>query len=322
MYERKVIFDRLAKLNLLAARDRVLLKGINQYTSLWFLQKIIDDYNLLLAQQEKLIKIVKNRQINGEMINIYEPIDSLNDYYSLELTVSDIKDSYLQEEVGFRESIELKSSKPLFLYPPDYSPLNLSLKALIKEAIAKNKELARLQEEYKLSKSDIILAAKRRGLSVDFFSYGGYGYSTAVEGSNSTGNSGHGFEWLVGIRAKYPIGKRKDIELEVKRKKLEAMKKALMVADKIKVLTVSITKLYNSIKKLKYKERIYESKLSLIKEKLNISYERYLKGEGTYKDYSDTLKSYISIIYQKYLNKSLLDASILQLYILTGRNLY
>jgi outer membrane protein TolC len=94
------------------------------------------------------------------------------------------------------------------------------------------------------------------------------------------------------------------------------------VASKIKAITVSVNKLYNAIQKLKYKEDIYVSQNKILRERLKISYRRYMKGEGSYKEYSDTLKLYTDSLRARLLNESLLHASILQMYIISGKNLY
>ncbi len=317
--ERKVIFDRLSKLNLLEAKDRVILSGISIYMDLWYLQQIIDKYNFLLSQQEKVTKMIKVRALRGGSSYIYAPIDSQNDLYSLELNVSDVKEQYIQQEYLFRQSIDLTSKKSVYLYDPVYSELNKSLAQLQKEAIAGNKELAKLQEQYNLSKSDLVVEAARRGWKLDFNSYGGYGYSKEIEGSKKKGS---GLEWQVGLTATYPLSQRKDITYQVERKKMLTKQAAIRVNEKIKTLMASVSKLYNAAKKLKYKENIYIMQNKILKERLNISFNRFIKGVGSYKDYSDTLKVFTDNLRAKLINETLLHASVLQLYIVTGRSLF
>ena len=317
--ERKVIFNRLSKLNLLEAKDNVILNGIYTYMDLWYLQKIIDKYNFLLQQQERVTKIIKVRALRGGSTYIYAPIDSQNDLYTLDLNVSDVKENYIQQEYIFRQSIELASKKSIYLYDPVYNEMNKSLGQLQKEAIANNRELARLQEQYKLSKSDLVLEAARQGWSIDFNSYGGYGYSKEIEG---TKRSGDGLEWQVGLRATYPLSQRKDITYQVERRKLLVKQAMLRVSNKIKTLLTSVSKLYNSVKKLQYKENIYIMQNKILKERLNISYNRFMKGAGSYKDYSDTLRAFTENLRAKLINETMLHASILQLYLVTGKNLF
>lgn len=317
--ERKIIFKRLSELNLLSARDKLLINGSMIYLNLWYLQKIIDKYNFLLTQQEKLVDLARIKSETGDATSIYETIDTQNDYYNLEIAVSDIREQFLQQEYLFRQSINLDSPKTVYLYDPVYKEIREPVQALQKEAIGQNKELAKLQEEYKLSKSDLALAAAEKGWNFDFFSYGGYGYSTELEG---TKNSGKGFEWQVGFRATYPLYNRNDTNLKISQKKFQVTKAALRVASKIKTLALTINKLYTSYKKLQLKSDIYNMQNKILKKRLDISYARYLKGEGTYKQYSDSLKVYTDSLRAKFLNDSFLHATAIQLYILSGKNIY
>ncbi len=319
LQERKEIFDELSKLNLLSAKDRVLIDGVYIYMNLWMFQNLIDYYNILLEKQKKLVEIAMQRQLKGENLNYYEPIDSKNDFYNLKLNSVDIKESYLQKELIFRESIDLKTELPLYLYEPVYNELNKSLKELQQEAIRNNNELKKLQAEYKLSKSNIHLAQAKKSWKIDFSSYAGYGGSTELEGSNK--DSGNGFEWSAGIRFTYPLS-RSGINYEIEKRKIETEKAQLMVINKMKKLSVSITKLYNLIKKLKYKERILNQKNKLLKERLKVSFKRYISGKGSYKEYSNSLRYYVDNIQKEILNRSLLHSSILQMYILTGKEIY
>jgi len=317
--ERKIIFDKLSELNLLSSRDRLFINGTLIYLNLWYLQKIVDKYTALLKQQQKLLDTARVKSATGESATIYETIDTQNDYYNLELAVTDIKERFLQQEYLFRESIELDSPKTIFLYDPVYNKLKLPVIELQKEAIANNKELAKLEEEYKLSKSDLALAAAEKGWNFDFFSYSAYSYSKEIQGSKT---SSKGIEWQVGFKATYPIYKRNEINLKLRQKKLEVHKAALKVASKIKTLALTVNKLYNSYKKLQYKSGIYKMQNKILKRRLDISYARFIKGEGSYKQYSDTLKTYTDSLRANFSNDSLLHSTAIQLYILTGRNLY
>jgi outer membrane protein TolC len=317
--ERKIIFERLSRLNLLNSKDKLFLNGTLIYLNLWYLQKIVDRYSSLLKQQEKLLDIARVKSARGESNTIYETIDTQNDYYNLELAVSDIREMFLQQEYLFRQSIDLNSPKTIYLYDPIYKPIKSPVLEIQKEAIANNKELAKLQEEYKLSKSDLALAAAEKGWNFDFFSYAGYGYSKEIEGSKITGK---GIEWQIGIRAAYPLYSKNDINLKVRQKKLQVKKAALRVASKIKTLALTINKLYNSYEKLQYKSDIYNMQNKILKKRLDISYARFIKGEGSYKQYSDTLKIYTDSLRAKFLNESFLHSTVMQLYILTGKNLY
>ncbi len=317
--ERRAIFKRLSELNLLASKDRTILNGLSVYMDLWYLQKIIDKYNFLLSQQEKVTKMIKVRALRGGSSYIYAPIDSQNDLYNLELSVSDIKESYIHQEYLFRQSLNLASKKSIYLYDPVYNDLNMSLKQMQKEAIANNRELAKLQEQYKLSKSDLVIEAARRGWQLDLSSYAGYGYSTELEG---TKNSGDGIEWQIGLKATYPLSQRKDITYQVERKKRLTKQALIRVVDKMRTLVLSVNKLYNSVKKLKYKSDIYAMQNKILRRRLNISYNRFMRGEGSYKDYSDTLKVLTDNLRQKLINETMLHAATLQLYIIVGKNLY
>ncbi len=316
--ERKEIFERLAKLHLLEAKDRLILYGLSIYMDMWFLQKIVKKYDELLDTQEKIFKIVKKRAMRG-MGGIYDSIDSQNIYYKLELNISDLKERYVHQDVIFRESIDLPSDKPLNLYAPVYNKLDVPVIELQKEAIGKNKELAKLKEKYNLAKSDILIEAAKKGWTMNIFSHYGYGYSRELEGTKQHGN---GFDWQIGINAKLPLYPKEEANLLIEKRKIETKKAGLLITKKIKNLINSISKIYNSIKKLKYKENIYNAQNELLFKRLQISYKRFLKGEGSYQDYSNSLQSYIDSFRAKLVNESLLHTSMLQLYILTGRDVF
>ncbi len=316
--ERKEIFERLAKLHLLEAKDRLILYGLSIYMDMWFLQKIVKKYDELLDTQEKIFKIVKKRAMRG-MGGIYDSIDSQNIYYKLELNISDLKERYVHQDVIFRESIDLPSDKPLNLYAPVYNKLDVPVIELQKEAIGKNKELAKLKEKYNLAKSDILIEAAKKGWTMNIFSHYGYGYSRELEGTKQHGN---GFDWQIGINAKLPLYPKEEANLLIEKRKIETKKAGLLITKKIKTLINSISKIYNSIKKLKYKENIYNAQNELLFKRLQISYKRFLKGEGSYQDYSNSLQSYIDSFRAKLVNESLLHTSMLQLYILTGRDVF
>ena len=316
--ERKEIFERLAKLHLLEAKDRLILYGLSIYMDMWFLQKIVKKYDELLDTQEKIFKIIKNRAMKG-MGGIYDSIDAQNNYYKLELNISDLKERYVHQDVIFRESIDLPSDKPLNLYAPVYNNLDVPVIELQKEAIGKNKELAKLKEQYNLAKSDILIEAAKKGWTMNIFSHYGYGYSRELEG---TKQHGQGIDWQVGINAKLPLYPKDEANLLIEQRKLESKKAGLLITKKIRTLINSISKIYNSIKKLKYKESIYKAQNELLFKRLRISYKRFLKGEGSYQDYSNSLQSYIDSFRAKLVNDSLLHTSMLQLYILTGRDVF
>jgi len=319
--ERKKLFDDLSLLELLDAKEKIQLYGIQIYIELLQVKETLKLYNILLKYQKNVTSIASKRASKG-LGGIYDKTQAQNDLINIELRLCDLKELLIQKEYIFRQSINLNSGKTINLEKINYEKISSSLANLQHYAMANNAQFNLKMKRYDIAKNDINTQESKKGLSVDWISHYGYGYLKRLNDNSRFEDDNHAQDWSAILSLKYPIYEGDNINLTVQETKIKALQAKNEAEIERRGLNRAINKLYNTLQKHKLKNQLYVKQIDVLKERSAITYNRYKEALESYKPYSDSLRdmarseeSYIS-------NNILIGATTLQLYILTGKILF
>jgi len=286
-----ILYKRLADINELNAKDRLVIFGVSIYSNLYISQEELRILKKILKQQKLVTNIIKQGYKEGK----YSPldlIDSKNDLLNLQRSVLNMEYQYLNSDYILRHSIKSRSQKPYQLYPMSIK-LNLdSLKLLQEEAIAHSGVLAKVSNLLKLKEADLLFQKRRRIPEFRFDSYAGYGLSTNK--IFNLDSPGHGAFWELGLSFKLPIYNRNDINLNTQKERLNVLKQKEALSFGQRAILIQVEKSYNEIQRTKKQIDIIKEQLSLQKHKLKIAKERYFTGISPYRAYSDAIKGFLN----------------------------
>jgi len=286
-----ILYKRLADIDELNAKDRLVIFGVSIYSNLYISQEELEILKKILKQQKFVTKIIKQGYKEGKNSPL-DLIDSKNDLLNLHRSILNMEYQYLNSDYILRHSIKSRSKKPYQLYPMSVK-LNLdSLKLLQKEAIAHSGVLAKESNLLNLKQADLLFQKRRRIPEIRFDSYAGYGLST--DKILNLGSPGHGAFWELGLNFKLPIYNRNDINLNIQKERLNILKQKEVLSSGRRDILIQVEKSYNEIQRSKKQINIIKEQLSLQKHKLKIAKERYFAGVSPYRDYSDAIRGFLS----------------------------
>ncbi len=317
MSQRDALFKQLSEQQLIDAKERLQLMGIEIYSELMQIQKTIEQYKILLKYQKRITDLAITRSGKG-LGGIYDKTQAQNDLLNIRLRLTDLKELLIQKEFLFRQSINSDSTGAILLEEMHYAKVSDSLQQLQHAVLEKNAHLNLLKKKYELSTSDIETEASRRGLSLDLRSHYGYGYVEQVSAPNLSDSDQ---DWYAGLTLKYPLYERNDIDLKVEQKQVQALQSKNSVNIQKRALTRTVNRLYNSIQKYEIKDRLYTQQKEVLLERTTMTYNRFKEALETYKPYSDSVRDMARSDEAFIKNALLLDITTLQLYVLTGRYL-
>jgi outer membrane protein TolC len=318
MNSRRELFENLSSLEVIDAKDQLQLLGVQIYTQLLQIQRTIQQYNILLKYQLDITDIAVMRA-SKDLGDIYDKTQSENDLINIQLRLSDLKELLIQKEYIFRQSINLESGAPIKLLDIEYKEFSLSLSDLQKKALQNNSHLHVMQKQYELSQSDIKTESDRRGIIVDWTSHYGFGH---VEQMDSPYRSNDGDDWLALLSIKYPLYERDDIAMQVQNKKIKSLQSKNTLEIQKRALSRTINRLYNALQKHNIKNRLYAKQKEVLLERSTISYNRFKEALENYKPYSDSLRDMARSDEAYIQNALLVDATTLEIYILSGESLF
>ncbi len=318
MNSRKDIFKKLSSLKIIDAKTQLQLLGVEIYTDLLQIQQTIKRYNILLKYQLDITDIALKRASKG-LGGIYDKTQAENDLINIKLRLSDLKELLIQKEYIFRQSINLESGAPIKLLKIKYKKFSTSLMQLQEKALANNSLLHVLKKQYELSQNDVVTEADRDGISIDWTSHYGFGHAKQIDSPYRTND---GDDWSVLLSMKYPLYERDDIAMQVQEKKIKALQAKNTLEIQTRTLSRTINRLYNALEKHNIKNRLYAKQKEVLLERSTISYNRFKEALETYKSYSDSLRD-MAISDESYiLNNILVDRTTLEIYILSGENIF
>jgi len=286
-----ILYKRLADIDKLNAKDKLLILGSTIYSNLYVSQEELRIFRKIYNKQKNVTKIIKQGYMQGRNTPL-DLIDSKNDLLNLQRSILSLEYRYLNDDYILRHSIKSKSKKPYRLYKQKFK-LNLeSLSLLQKEAIVHSGVVARESNLLKIKQTDLLFQKKRRYPQLRFHSYLGYGLSTnKIFTLDSPGN---GAFWEVGINLKLPIYNRNDINLNEQKQMLNVLRQKSLLSSKQRAILIQVEKSYNEISRIQKEIDILKEQLSLLKQKLEIARTRYLNGVSPYRDYSDAVKGFLT----------------------------
>ncbi len=318
--QRTDLFNALSDLKILDAKEQLQLLGVQLYVNLYKMQQTIKAYNKLLYYQEKITQIATDRSAKG-LGDIYDRTQAINDLINIKLRLADLKERFIQTEYAFRQSINLDSGAPVVLQPINYADLPHSLKKLQHDALAYNIGLKLKTKEFEMAQSDLALSEKSDGLSVDFTSHYGYGYTKEPVYIPGFDDNTHGDTWSAGLSVKYPLYAQNKTEILTQESKVRALQARNRIELQKKELSRTINRLYNAWEKYMLKNELYQEQKNVLQERIEITYNRYKEALESYKPYSDALRD-MALSEESYINNRLsADETVLDLYILTGRTI-
>ncbi len=286
-----ILYKRLADIDELSAKDRLLIFGTSIYSNLYVSQEVLKIFRKTYKRQKSITKFIKEGYKQGKNSPL-DFIDSRNDLLNLQRSILNTEYRYLNNDYILRHSIKSKSKKPYKLYPEKVK-LNLdSLVLLQKEAISHSSAIAKESNLLQIKQTDLLFQKRRRNPEVRLSSYLGYGLSTSkIFNLDSPGN---GAFWELGLNFKLPIYNRNDISLSEEKERLNILKQKAVFSSRQRDILVQVEKSYNEIMRTKKQIEILEEQLSLLKHKLKIAKERYFGGVSPYRSYSDALKGFLN----------------------------
>ncbi len=286
-----ILYKRLADIDELNAKDRLIIFGASIYSNLYISQEELGILKKILKQQIFVTNIIKHGYKKGKNSPL-DLIDSKNDLLNLRRSVLNMKYQYLNNDFILRHSIKSRSKKPYQLYPMSVK-LNIdSLKLLQKEAIAHSGVLAKESNLLNLKQVDLLFQKRRRIPELRFDSYIGYGLSK--DKIFNLSSPGSGAFWELGLNFKLPIYNRNDINLNVQKERLNILKQKEVLSAGQRAILVQVEKSYNEIQRTKKQIDIIKEQLSLQNHKLKIAKERYFAGVSPYGAYSNAIKGFLN----------------------------
>lgn len=250
----------------------------------FFSQTILNVYNNLYKSQKNLYEIIYENRKTG-LATIVDEIDSKYDLVELEKQVLAYEVLHSRNTFILKQSINSKSSKPVYITPLNITGSNHSDEEEKMLIIHNNPNIAKAQNSLKNEKVSILNESARRMPKVDLNASTGYSWNRDLEENQDY----NGSNWNAGITVNIPIYERNDIYLNEQRAKVVALeaknnlkiatKAALNSWDEHKKLTQELNKLNEMLKQ----------QLKGQKEKLFIIRKQYLQGNAIYRDYADAL---------------------------------
>ncbi|MDX1807967.1 MAG: TolC family protein [Sulfurospirillaceae bacterium] len=288
--EYDILNKRLADIEELNAKDRLAILGTQIYSNMYSAQEELKIYKNIYEKQKFIYDIIKNGYDKGKTA-ILDYIDSKNDLLNLERTIIDLKYQYMHNDYILRHSIKSRSKKPYKLIPEEID-LNLdSLTLLQKESIHNSGDIARESNILKVKQSDLLFQKRRYYPELRFESYLGYGLSR--DRVFNLSNPGSGAYWELGLYFKLPIYNRDDIRLNKEREQYAVLQQKAVFSGKQRDILIQVERSYNEILRIKQQKNILDMQLKLLSKKMQISKERYLKGVAKYKEYSDSIQTFL-----------------------------
>ena len=301
-----VLYKRLADIEELNAKDKLVILGTSVYSNLYVSQENLRLFKKIYEKQKLLNQYIKEGYKKGKISKL-DYIDSKNDLFNLKRTIMDLKYQYLHNSFILRHSIKSKSKRAFKLYPEKVS-LNVDgLVLLQKEAINHSSDIARESSILKIKQTDLIFQKRRYYPKLDFQSYLGYGLSK--DNTFDFNNYGKGKYWEMGLYLKIPIYNRNDIRLNEQKETYNILREKAVFSSKQRDVLIQVDRSYHEIKRIKEQMDIIKEQLSLVADKLKIVKKRYMSGMSPYKDYSDAVKGFINYenqllkIEQKYIQE-------------------
>ena len=288
--EYDILNKRLADIEELNAKDRLALLGTQIYSNMYLAQEELKIYKNIYEKQKFIYNIIKNGYDKGKT-SIIDYIDSKNDLLNLKRSIIDLKYQYMHNDYILRHSTKSHSKKPYKLIPEEID-LNLdSLALLQKESIHNSGDIARESNILKAKQSDLLFQKRRYYPELRFQSYLGYGLSR--DRIFNLSNTGSGAYWQLGLYFNLPIYNRDDIRLNKEREQYDVLKQKAVFSSKQRDVLIQVERSYNQILRIKQQKNILDMQLKLLSKKMQISKERYLKGVAKYKDYSNSIQTFL-----------------------------
>jgi hypothetical protein len=285
-----ILYKRLADINELNEKDKLIVLGTSIYTNLYMSQEELKIFEVMYSKQQEVEEIT-SQSYKKDQKSIIDYIDARNDSLTLQRAIMDLKYQYVNNDYILRQSIKSKSEKPYKLFSEEFRISTDSLPLLEKEALKNNSDLVKESNILKLTQADLLSQQRRYYPQISFNSYIGYGLSD--QKVFTMANASTGSYWQLGLNIKVPIYDRDDIRLNQEKGMYTVLKEKNIFSAQQKSVVLQVERSYHQIEKIEKQTKIIKEQLSLLSLKLEVSKKRYLSGISEYRVYSDALKGYL-----------------------------
>jgi len=287
-----ILNKRLANIKAINTKEKLLLLGVNIYSSFFISQEKLKLFKKMYVQQSKMEKNIEKIYGLGATSTL-NYIDSKNDLLDLKKAVLSLTYTHLHNEYILRHSIKAKGKKKYVLTPQQVNFSFDSLSDLQKQAIQNSSDLAIESNKLKMNQTDFFAQNRRYYPSVNFNSNIGYGVandSLLFKNLNNTGLSPY---WELGIRVNIPLYNRGDIVLNKEKELQSILLQKNILSQKTREILIEVERSYHSLKMIQKQQSILEEQVKLLQKKMQTAKRLYLAGAAQYRDYSDAMKNYL-----------------------------
>ncbi|BCD67683.1 TolC family protein [Nitratiruptor sp. YY09-18] len=310
---------RLAKVQYLSDKDKLSLLALNIYTQALVNQKLKKLYEEYYYKQKGIFEFIDERYKAGASSQV-DQIDARNDLLSIKKTILKQLYDYLYSDYLLRNAIGLQTKKPLELSEFGFAVEEKDIDKIYHNAFKNSTALQKERLQSKI-KQAIYTTKKNSFLPIiDFNAALFYEYKKDYS-FNPTKNA-NGLNYFVGLNIKIPLYDSTNRSIYVQKAKIEAAMQKNITLQKVKDIAQQIHKSYNELQREYQELKIINEQLALMEQKMQLVKKRYTVGLSSYRQYSDALRNYLTLLQQK----EILSISILQnqalLQILQGKHIF
>ncbi|NPA03353.1 MAG: TolC family protein [Epsilonproteobacteria bacterium] len=287
---------RLGKLEGLSAKDKLSLYGVSIYTQALFNQKVKELYEEIYLAQKGFFEIVKERNRAG-LASKVDLIDAKNDLLELKKTVLLKMYEYLYFDFLLRNSANITDPKPLKLKEFKIKSDGGELIKIFNQILHDNLLIQQERTLFSIKKASLEQYKKSYLPIVDFSSslYYEYKKDFGLDPAKST----NGLNYQAMLNLKFPIYSAENRGYLLEKAKLETLMQKYKLLNTIKETSSQAFKYLNEIERLKKHLLITKEQVSLMKEKLELVKKRYINGLSNYRQYSDAIRNYLTLLEEK-----------------------
>lgn len=289
--QKKYIYDQVRKISEQSAqvvyndaKNNLALLGADLYGNLLSSQATLTFFKDLYDSQNELYKRIHENRIVG-LSTVVDEIDSKDDLIEIEKQIIGYEVLHSRNTFILKQSINSKSTKPVYLMPLNITDTQYSDKEEEKILLNSNPAIVIAQNNLKDSKVSVLTENSRYLPSIDLSS--SYGYSWTRDLITKQKDQGIGWETLVNFNM--PIYERNDIYLNEQRTKVIALQRKNDLKLAIKETLNTWDNHKKTIQQLSKENKLLKTQLSGQKEKINIVKKQYLEGKIDYREYANSL---------------------------------
>ncbi len=284
--------EKLAKLDAIKAKDRLSLYALQIYTQAYESQEIKEIYQRLYFNQKAFYLLIKERLKVGLSTKV-DYIDAKNDLLNIKKALLAKIYEALYSDFMIRNLADLNTTKPLVLVPFGVMAPKGDLDLLFKKALDKNVEITSNRQLFELQKQYLKKSQNRYIPTLDFSSSLFYEYKKDF--SYTPHKNANGLSYDVGLNLQIPLlGSMVDSNI-VQKQKIAALIQKNRLLESIKKNAAEIHRTYNEIKRIEKTLSIVNEQITLMRQKIDLVKKRYVSGLSNYWQYSNALRSLLSL---------------------------